>query len=187
VKNHVGYLDIFLKSVNKEVQDIEVNDIQDFMLGIKEKRTLATYKNFISMLKIFFRDFLGKGDMIKGFKFPLQYVKPKFLPSKKDLKIFFDALPSLKYKIIFISLASSGLRISELLNATIDRNKRMFMPESHDGGTKKSWVTFYNEETANLMESYEGNPFETSRNCGCRTLLGYARNRIHTLFKRTPI
>jgi len=91
-------------------------------------------------------------------------VKPKFLPSKKDLKIFFDALPSLKYKIIFIALASSGLRISELLNATIDRNKRMFIPESHDGGTKKSWVTFYNEETDNLIESYEGNPFETSRN-----------------------
>lgn len=38
------------------------------------------------------------------------------------------------------------------------------MPESHDGGTKKSWVTFYNEETENLMSSYEGNPFETSRN-----------------------
>ncbi len=164
VKNHIQYLDIFLKSVRKDIQDIEVNDIQDFMLEIKEKRTLATYKNYLSMLKIFFRDFMGKGDMIKDFKFPRQDVKPKFLPSKKHLKIFFDALPSLKYKVIFIALASSGLRISELLNATIDRNKRMFMPESHDGGTKKSWITFYNEETDNLMESYEGNPFETSRN-----------------------
>ena len=65
VKNH-RYLDIFLKSVNKETQDIEVNDIQDFMLGIKEKRTLATYKNYLSMLKIFFKDFMGKGDMIKS-------------------------------------------------------------------------------------------------------------------------
>ena len=75
-----------------------------------------------------------------------------------------DALPSLKYKIIFLALASSGLRISELLNATIDPDKRMIIPQSHEGGTKKSWVTFYNEETANLLESYEGNPFEASRN-----------------------
>jgi len=164
VKNHVRYIDIFLKSVNKDIQDIEVNDIQDFMLEIKDKRTLATYKNYLSMLKIFFRDYLGKGDMIKDFKFPRQDVKPKFLPSKKDLKIFFDALPSLKYKIIFIALASSGLRISELLNATIDRNKRRLIPESHDGGTKKSWITFYNEEAENLMECFEGNPFDTSRN-----------------------
>lgn len=35
------------------------------MLEIKEKRTLATYKNYLSMLNIFFRDFLGKGDIIK--------------------------------------------------------------------------------------------------------------------------
>lgn len=38
------------------------------------------------------------------------------------------------------------------------------MPQSHDGGTKKSWITFYNKETENLMESFDGNPFETSRN-----------------------
>ena len=56
------------------------------------------------------------------------------------------------------------MRISELLNATINKNKRMFIPESHDAGTKKSGVTFYNEETEKLMESYEGNPFKTSRN-----------------------
>ena len=40
----------------------------------------------------------------------------------------------------------------------------MFMPESHVGGMKKSRITFYNEETENLMESFEDNPFETSRN-----------------------
>jgi hypothetical protein len=55
------------------------------MLGIKEKRTLATYKNYLSMLKIFFQDYLGKRDMITDFKFPRQDVKPKFLPPKKDL------------------------------------------------------------------------------------------------------
>lgn len=40
-------------------------DIQDFMLEIKKKRTMATYKNYLSMLKIFSRDYLGKVDMIK--------------------------------------------------------------------------------------------------------------------------
>ena len=86
VKNHVRYLDIFLKFVNKDFYDINENDIQDFMLEIKDKRSLATYKNYLLMLKIFFRDFLGKEDMIKDFKFPRQDIKPKFLPSRKDLK-----------------------------------------------------------------------------------------------------
>ena len=120
--------------------------------------------NELSETRPIFRDFMGKEDLIKDFKFPRQDEKPKFLPSKNDLKIFFNDLPSLKYKIIFLALASSGLRISELLNAEIDTNKRMFIPQSHDGGTKKSWITFYNKETENLMESFDGNPFTTSRN-----------------------
>jgi integrase len=102
--------------------------------------------------------------MIKNFKFPKHTIKPKILPSKEQLKTFFDALPSQKYKIIFLMLASSGLRISELLSAKIDRNNRMLIPESHNGGTKKAWLSFYNDETKSLLNEYQGKLFETSRN-----------------------
>ena len=114
MKNHVRYLDIFLKSVNKDIQDIEVNDIQDFMLEIKDKRTLATYKNYLSMLKIFFRDFLRKGDMIKDFKFPRQDVKPKFLPSKKDLKIWHPNYEDSNISIPFNSMNSLCLGLCKI-------------------------------------------------------------------------
>jgi len=40
----------------------------------------------------------------------------------------------------------------------------MLIPKAHDGITKKSWISFYNEETANLIEMFEGKPFEISRN-----------------------
>jgi len=33
VKNHIRYLSIFLKYFDKDFQDIDVNDIQDFMLN----------------------------------------------------------------------------------------------------------------------------------------------------------
>lgn len=59
--------------------------------------------------------------MVNDFKFPSISIKPKSLPSKEELRIFFDALPDIKYRIIFLALASSGLRISELLNAEIDK------------------------------------------------------------------
>lgn len=70
----------------------------------------------------------------------------------------------MKYKAVFLALASSGLRISELLDARIDVENRMLIPKSHTGNTKKSWISFFNEETANLMKQFEGNLFETSRN-----------------------
>ena len=59
-------------------------------------------------------------DVIRSFAFPQVQFKPRILPSKEQLKTFYDALPSLKYKVIFLMLASSGLRISELLGADMD-------------------------------------------------------------------
>jgi integrase len=59
---------------------------------------------------------------------------------------------------------SSGLRISELLSADIDRKYRMLIPQSHDGKNKKGWISFYNDETEELLKKYQGNPFENSRN-----------------------
>ena len=50
VENHIRYLDIFLKSIAKDIHDIGINDIQNFLLEIKKKRTLATYKKYLSML-----------------------------------------------------------------------------------------------------------------------------------------
>jgi site-specific recombinase XerD len=45
VKNHVRYLDIFLRSVRKSSDSIEESDIQEFMSGIKQTKSSQTYKN----------------------------------------------------------------------------------------------------------------------------------------------
>jgi len=159
IEGHLYHLSNFLNTV-ENIDGPEA--IQDFLLKIKEEKSTSTYRNYLSMLKILYRDYLGKEDYIKDFKFPRQSVKPKILPSRKELKIFFEALPSMEYQIIFLALASSGLRISELLNVEIVG--RMLIPLYHDGNTKKSWISFINEETENLIESFEGAPFEVSRN-----------------------
>jgi site-specific recombinase XerD len=40
----------------------------------------------------------------------------------------------------------------------------MLAPKSHNVSTKHSWISFYNEETENMLNKYQDNPFETSRN-----------------------
>jgi len=67
---------------------------------------------------------------------------PRFYHQKK---IFYNNLPN-KYKPIFLALATSGLRISELLNCEVDKTNRMLIPKSHNGSTKQCWISFYNDE-----------------------------------------
>lgn len=41
-----------------------------------------------------------------------------------------------------------------MLTAEIDRKNRMLIPESHQGKTKNSWVSFYNMEAESLLNDY---------------------------------
>jgi len=53
--------------------------------------------------------------------------------------------------------ASSGLRKAEILSLTLDNidfEKRMITPNNHTGNTKKSWVSFYNEEAEEVLNEY---------------------------------
>ncbi len=80
--------------------------------------------------------------------------------------------PSERDKLIFLLLATSGLRLSELLSlrhSGIDLDNRMIVPQFHTGITKRSWITFYNRETEEVLKSYlsttrrDGKIFEIQR------------------------
>ncbi len=109
--------------------------IEQFLLKTKNKRnTLALFR-------------LLYPDETKNFKFPRRIWKPKILPSKEQLRIFYNALPD-REKTIFLLLAESGLRINELLNSDIDGN--MLIPKSHTGSTKHSFISFFNTSAVSI-------------------------------------
>ncbi len=161
VDKHIALANIFMEYSKGA---INIKSVQNFMLWVKNNKSPKTYGNYLCALKILLRDYLKQPELIADFKFPTIGYKPKILPSKEQLKTFHDALPASKYQNIFLALASSGLRVSELLGAQIDKEQRMIIPQAHDGNTKKAWVSFYNEETAKLLDTYEGNPFNVNRN-----------------------
>ncbi len=146
MENHILNTNVFLRSGLS---------IEDFLLGIKNTRSVSTYRDYLCTFKVLFRDYLKQPKLVEDFKFPKKQCKPKILPSKKQLRTFYKALPD-KYKVTFLALASSGLRASELLSADIDKANHMLIPQAHNGSTKHSWVSFYNIETATLIK--EGFP-----------------------------
>lgn len=67
-------------------------------------------------------------EVMDAFEMPSKSAKPTEVPSKADLKTFYDELENPKYKTIFLFAATSGLRSSELTGLTmddIDEDKRM--------------------------------------------------------------
>jgi len=117
-----------------------------------------TYKNVLCALKRFIRDYMRMHWVVESFKFPKQSYVPKRLPTKEELVKFYNALPSLQLKTLFLLLASSGLRLHEALELSvndIDMKRRMIIPKSKDNNpVKKTWVTFFNEECLELLTQY---------------------------------
>jgi integrase len=155
-KEKVWYIQKFLKVVTKNTSEISREDIRSYLKGLNGVGT-ATYSNTLKSLKVFFRDFLSKPEVVETFRFPKQNFKPKNIPSREALQKFYAALSSTKERAIFLLYASSGLRRMEILNLFIrdvDFEKRMIKPKAHSGDTKKAWLSFFNEETSNVLKQY---------------------------------
>ena len=145
----------FLDSLNGS--EISRETVRKYLKEIKGE---SKYRNTLAAFKRFFRDFLEKPKIVSTFKFPATQFKPKIIPCKYDLQRFFEALDSEFIKALFLFYASSGLRKNEVLSLTvkdIDFKKRMVVPKCHQGFTKSSYLSFYNEEAETALSKIELN------------------------------
>jgi len=152
---HTYYIKRFFKELKVPIDSATSEDIRENLKSLKVSS--AQYKNILMALKLFFRDFLKKPDVVSSFKFPHQVFKPKHIVSTEQVRQFYQALETAKEKALFMLYATSGLRREEILvlePEDVDFDKRMITPHNHSGGTKKSWVSFYNEEAELALNEY---------------------------------
>ena len=113
--------------------------------------------NALRSFRHYFRDYLGKPELIMSFKFIKTLPKLVLnLPSQGDLRVAYEAFETVRDKTMFLLYASSGLRRQELLDLTfdaIDFEKRMLVP-GHSSRTKTSYISFYNEEAEKVFKQY---------------------------------
>jgi len=116
-----------------------------------------SYGNALKPIKRFFRDYMRMGEVVESFKFRKIQLKPIIVPSKEQMREFYRALRTPRARALFLMYASTGLRKMELLSLRrddIDWEKRMIIPSNHNGGTKRSWVTFFNDEAELALKEY---------------------------------
>ena len=155
---HTRLIKHFLAEIKKPARAVTKEDLRQYLKSIKESMASWTYKNTLSSLKRFYRDFLGISDLVNTFKFPRPSFKPKVVPTKKDLAIFYQALKGPRDRALFLVFASSGLRHSEVLSLDRSENinfeKRMLTPNKENNESKHTWISFYNDETEKALDDY---------------------------------
>jgi len=148
----------FLESVGKHPTQVTAQDIREFLSKFQD-RSASTRANILKALKVFFRDFMKMPQVVESFKFPKRTYTPKTVPTKDDLRRFFDALDNDRDRALFLMYATSGLRRNELLTLAIDEfdlTTRTIIPRNahQNGTTKNTWATCFNQETETYLRRY---------------------------------
>ena len=98
-----------------------------------------TYANALKALRVFFRDFMGMEEVVKTFKFPRRPLKVKIIPSKEELRRFYNSLESPRDRALFLMYATTGLRQNEVVTLRlqdIDWGRRIVVPRTKTSQTK---------------------------------------------------
>jgi integrase/recombinase XerD len=146
----------FFQAVNMPAETVTAEDVRGYLKPLASGNA-NSYGNALKPLKAFFRDFLKVPEVVESFKFRKIVLAPVVIPSREQLQKFCRALKTPRARALFLMYASTGLRKMELLSLSkgdIDWDKRMIVPKNHRGGTKRSWVAFFNEEADSALKEY---------------------------------
>ncbi|MEM1551726.1 MAG: tyrosine-type recombinase/integrase [Candidatus Bathyarchaeia archaeon] len=160
VINHLCKLNIILKHIRKPIDQITKEDIRDFLSLANQRYSIQTYNCFIKTIRRFFRDFLGRSDLVSSFKFKTVPFTPKVnILSREDLIRFYNAIEHPIVKMVFHMYCVTGLRRNDVLFLMLnelDKDRRMIV-KNNNSRTKHRWITFYNEELAEQLHPYLAN------------------------------
>jgi len=155
-KDKVYYSNKFFNKVKIDPEAVRVGHIRHYLKA--QNCSCYVYKNLRGALKVFFRDFFNRPEVVKFFKFPRPSFKPKIVPTREETQRFFDAVDTKVGRDLFLFYALSGLRKNEVLGLTkdcIDFEKRMIVPSGNSGVAKNSYVSFYNGEIEHVLKKIE--------------------------------
>ena len=157
VYRHIWEIKRHLKTLRTSPLSATRREIRSYLSKFKDKPA-NTYANVLKSLKVFYRDYLDMTEIVRTFKFPIKTTSVVTAPSKKDLQAFYYELEDEMARTMFLFYCTSGLRRKEVLELTlenVDYEERMIIPQQRSR-TKRTWVTFYNEETQDALEKYLG-------------------------------
>jgi len=156
IQDRIPQIRRFLAAMSKDPRSITRDDVRSYLASFADKAP-ATRANILKSLKVFFRDYLKRPKVVETFRFPRRDFKPKQVPSRADLQRFYASLSRLRDRAMFLIYATSGLRKNEVLSLhreDIDLEKRMIIPRKNGTRTKRTWVSFFNEEAKEALEEY---------------------------------
>lgn len=136
-KNYVSY---FLKYQGKNPEELTCQDVRTFLLAKKDEGLKATTLNlYNSAIRFFYRNVLHiLWDDITVPRMILEHKLPTVL-TNDEIDRLLEAVDDIKYKAMFATMYSSGMRVSEVIHLHYDDISRSIC--RFTSGTRRTgWI-----------------------------------------------
>ena len=157
IKNYINHVSNFAKFYNKSPELLGEKEIKNYLhYCITEKKLSEGTVNYINAsLKFLYRKTLNRHWDIENLSRVKERRRLPVVLSPQEVKAIFDATENLKYKTIFMTIYSSGLRISEACNLKItdidSKNMQIFIRQ---GKGKKDRYSILSKLNLQILRAY---------------------------------
>lgn len=161
IKLYAKAVEDMLAYVNKPVDRIKLMDLEDWQVSIGNKST-ATIAQRTTAVREYFK-FLARNEFIKNN--PALYLEAPAVKHKEktpldgaQIRAMINAATNLRNKAIIMTLAQTGMRVSEIFGLTLDQYQRRIDNTVIicGKGSKERKVTFA-DETIEMIDAYVAN------------------------------
>lgn len=171
LKTYYSIAEVFIYNKHPDsINNLTTKYLKGYLLKIREVKSISSYNQYLSVLKILYRDVLKQKYKIANVKPIKQNRKLKNIPDTKYVIQTIKNISNLKHKAFVLTLYSTGMRMSELLNirlSDVESNKHRILIRNGKGN--KSRFVSLPEELLNELKRYyriyrpkeylfEGNP-----------------------------
>lgn len=162
VKGYLYYNRDFLKFADKKPDDINDDDIKDYLLYLAEEKesAAATINQAINALKFYYGTMLKK-KFLYEIKRPKKDKKLPTVLSKEEVLRIFTQVANLKHRMILMLVYAAGLRVSEVVKLKMeDIDSDRMMLGIRGGKGRKDRCTMLSGKALQLLSTYfkEYNP-----------------------------
>jgi integrase/recombinase XerD len=113
LKNYVTANEKFLSSIKKPLEEINEDDVKEFIVDNLSENSASTIIVFLSALKFSFKAILKK-DITMGIRRPKKERRIPAVLTKEEIKSLLNNLPNKKSYLMISMIYACGMRVSEL-------------------------------------------------------------------------
>ncbi|WP_434718311.1 site-specific integrase [Paraburkholderia sp. A1BS-2L] len=147
----------FARHFRRSPELLGPDEIRSWLIYLREERKLApsSLGPAIGALRFLYRVTLKRDWSDEDFPLPKKPLRLPVILSSDEVKIFFDAIPSLKHRAILMTAYAAGLRISEVahLKATDIDSKRMVI-RVNQGKNRKDRYVMLSPRLLDVLRTY---------------------------------